>query len=351
MQPRAAGRVAVRVDANPEIGLGHLRRCVTLSRQLRSDGFEVRLLSRRFAPDLLRFVGDLPVAWLEDDGSADEAKDADSTLTIVGENPAGVSWVTVDHYGLGEAWENSVRSSGHKILAIDDFRDRRHAADILVSDSDAPFGPALNAAAGARELTGARFALVDPEFAFADAAPTAGKKRLLVSYGGSDPTDETTKALEAVRLLRKDGPSGDWLGEVAAVVGPANARAEEIARLAAAIPGVTVHAAPSSLAPLLRQADLFLTAGGNSMVEALTMRKPCLVTVTSANQALLTGQLRERGVVVSLGDHATIDPARLADALRRASSDYARFLAAVKADPVFDHLGAGRISAAMRSPS
>jgi len=36
------GNVAIRVDANPTIGMGHLRRCITLGRQLQNDGFTVR---------------------------------------------------------------------------------------------------------------------------------------------------------------------------------------------------------------------------------------------------------------------------------------------------------------------
>ena len=37
-----------------------------------------------------------------------------------------------------------MRDAGHRLCVIDDFRDRRHHADLLVSDAETPFDPAMN---------------------------------------------------------------------------------------------------------------------------------------------------------------------------------------------------------------
>ena len=79
-------------------------------------------------------------------------------------------------------------------------------------------------------------------------------------------------------------------------------------RAAENISDAIVHKALPSLEPLMREADLVLTAGGNSMVEALALRKPCIVTVTGDNQALVVGELDAEGVIRSLGVHATVTP-------------------------------------------
>lgn len=347
---RASGRVAVRADAGFEIGLGHLARCSTLLRQLRIDGFEVCIISgRRLPQELSAMVAGITMdsIGVEDD----ETRDAERTLEIVGRAPELPSWVVVDHYGLGERWERIVRAAGHRILAIDDFRDRAHCADLLVSDADAPFGPALSlGGAGARELTGPRFALVDPAFAFSqDSSRSDGRRRLLITYGGSDPTDETSKALKAIRLLLGETPARARLGGIDVVVGPENPRQDGVRRACEGLEGAVVHFAPGSLAPLMRRADVVLTAGGNSMVETLTMRKPCLVTVTSENQDIMVRQLSEKGAIRSLGAHASVDAKRLADAVASLLLDYDPFAAAVQALPLFDHHGARRISEAMRS--
>lgn len=330
-------------------------------RQLVIDGFDVRLIGRyRFGKDIESLIEEFPSSWLEDTEIAinqrlmleNEVHDAEATLSIIGRIPAGLSWVIVDHYELDWQWERIIREAGHSVLVIDDFRDRRHFADILVSDTNTPFSPTLNGCLSkALQLVGAEFALIDPEFAFSEETmfSVESKKRLLVSYGGSDPTDETSKALEAVRLLRHDEKCRDLLGRVDVVVGPANTRRDDVVSVAKEIEDVFVHIAPGSLAPLMRKTDLFLTAGGNSMVEALTMRKPCLVTVTSGNQALMVAQLLEPQAIVSLGDHALVGPLDVASALTSFLTVYEQIAKNIKARPIFDHLGARRISEAIQS--
>jgi len=357
---KGLGDVTVRVEASSEIGIGHLRRCVTLMRQLRIDGFNVRLIgAQRFGEAIETLVEDMPVFWLDDresgidrkQYSGNEVWDAEATLSLIGRYPEGSSLVAVDHCRLGEQWERIIREAGHRVLAIDDFRDRRHCADILVGDSAAPFDPLLNSYTGkAQVLVGADFALVDPEFAFSEQVPSSAdsRKRLLVSYGGADPTDETTKALEAIRLLRRDRRCSEWLGRVDVVVGHANLRAAEVIGLAQGIEDVIVHIAPGSLAPLMRKTDVFLTAGGNSMIEALTMQKPCLVTLTSDNQTLMVDQLLEQRAILSLGNHAMVSPRDVAKAMTKLLSDYEQFANDIRIRPIFDHFGARRISAAIQ---
>lgn len=348
MSRRPVGSAVLRADANARLGFGHLRRGLILLKRLREDGFRVRVVTESpLDPALLPLLGDIPLSSFPAPPQ-DETEDARQTLSIIGRRPTEPSWAIVDHYWLGERWERRVREAGRRVLVIDDFRDRRHHADVLVSDSALPFDPALNhAPVSALALAGSAYALIGPEFAFGgtEAAP-AGPKRLLVSYGGSDPTGESRKALEAVRRLKSRGAP---LRRVDLVVGSANARRDELSRFASGVAGVVVHCAPPSLAPLLRETDLVLTSGGNSMVEALCLRKPCLVTRTSANQALMVSQLARQKAIVLVGGHESVAAEHVADALSACLAGFAKIWTQARQRPLFDHLGVGRVSEAMRS--
>src|SRR5207244_13232198 len=146
-----------------------------------------------------------------------------------------VRWVVVDSYRLGYRWERKVRDAGHRICVIDDYRDRRHHADLLLSDSETQFDAALNELAdSARTLIGRQYALLDSAYEFSGVAANmvTGSKRILVSYGGVDPTGETLKALDAIQVLSNDERSRAQVGRVDIVTGLMNPRSAAIMRAA-----------------------------------------------------------------------------------------------------------------------
>ena len=354
--------VAFRFDFGPEIGIGHLRRCLTLAGELHKLGCGIRFVCRKpLNPDLPLPTVPYPILWLDNvspnttrrESFDEEIWDADATLSVIGRLADASSWVVLDHFGYGCRWQKKVRDAGYRIAAIDDGRDRKHHADLLVSDSTAPFDPELNELAErARVLVGREYALVDTAYAYSGSrmTPVKAGKRILVTYGGADPTGESLKALEAIRLARLDGELGARIGPADLVIGPANLHADAIASAADGIQDVTVHRAPPSLDALMRQADLILTAGGNSMVEALALRKPCIVTVTGDNQALMVNELvAERGIR-SLGRHTSVTACDMLRAMARVLDEFDACVERLASRPLFDHLGAQRIASAMLAP-
>jgi UDP-2,4-diacetamido-2,4,6-trideoxy-beta-L-altropyranose hydrolase len=351
--------VAFRVEASPVIGIGHLRRCLTLAAELHQRGCHVCFVCRdQLGTELESLMEPHKIHWLENiqrgagqrDAAGEELRDAEATLSVLDRRRTALSWVVLDHYQLGHRWEKKVRDVGHRIMVIDDCRNRKHHADLLVSDSKSPFNPALNELAStAQVLVGWDYALVDATYSPSGPFENtmAGPKRFLVSYGGSDPTGETLKALEAVRALRMDEGLRHRVGRVDVVVGLANPNSAAIVQAVEGIEHVIVHQALPSLGPLMRQADLILTAGGNSMVEALALRKPCIVTVTADNQALMVGELEAEGVIWSLGGHAQVKPGDVLKMTTYVTADFDAFAARVASRPIFDHLGAHRIATVM----
>ena len=348
--------IAFRVDANSTIGVGHLRRCTTLATELRKHGCDVRFVCKeRLEPALAILLPPCTLGWLEDAArglaltgvSGEELWDAEATLMLVGPPATSNAWIVVDHYRLACPWERRIREAGYRVAAIDDYRDRMHCADLLISDSEVPFDPAFNElSATARVLHGRRFAIVDGDYEFANgfSGSPAKAKRVLVSYGGSDPTGETVKVLDAIRALKKDDRVQQLIGKVDLIVGPLNRDAASIKQESEEIPDVDVHHGVPVLAPLMRQADLILTAGGNTMVEALALRKPCIVTITGDNQALAVEDLCANGIVRSLGHHAAVGHRQIEMMLADALLDYDAFAGGVMSQAPFDHLGSARIA-------
>ena len=351
--------IVFRVDAGPEIGIGHLRRCLTLAAEFLEHGIKPHFVLRdRLAPALALLVSRYELHYLTeaDDSNCsrgdtdDELWDANSTLAIMGRLPMTITWVVLDSYDIGYEWETRIRGADHMVAVIDDYRNRKHHADLLVSDSDAPFAPGLNDLADTGViLAGRKYALLEPEFAFIseDQKTLSGPKRVLVSYGSADPTGETLKALDAFRSIRADRSLSSQIGPLDVVIGLVDPKASAIIRAAAGISDITVHQNVSNMGPLMREADLILTAGGNSMIEALALRKPCIVTVVSDNHATIVAELCAQRVIRSLGEHSTVKAADVQKTVTNVLANFDEFAARVASNPIFDHFGASRITSVM----
>jgi UDP-2,4-diacetamido-2,4,6-trideoxy-beta-L-altropyranose hydrolase len=340
-----------RVDASVEVGTGHLARCRTLAEELRGRGWQVLLACRELPPglaDLVRRDGfDLRRI---DSAAAEWEGDAAETIGHLAGRDA-VDWLVVDHYALDARWEERLRPLARRVMVIDDLADREHACDLLLDQNlvegmEARYGGKVPE--GCRMLLGPRYALL--RRAFVEAAHRGRRRdgslrRLVVSYGGSDPTDETTKALRALAGLRMRNVALD------VVVGAANPRREEIGRLALDAAGARCHADldAAAMADLIASADLALGAAGTSTWERCLLGLPALLTVVAPNQAPLARAVADRGAGVDLGPAGEVDDRLLAETVRELAGqpDRVRSMSRAAHAVMDGFVGAPGVAAAM----
>jgi spore coat polysaccharide biosynthesis predicted glycosyltransferase SpsG len=194
------------------------------------------------------------------------------------------------------------------VVAIDDL-ERDLAVDCIVAPSPGARADVYQRAT--RVLTGARYALIDSVPVGAKAEPSQPSAstpgtRVLVATGAADR--DGVGARIAAELLA-ECPAVD----VQLVVGPWGSDA---------VPdGVTALVGMRSLTAVLQQADVVVTAGGVTLLEALHLGRPCVTFAIAANQqANVDAVARAGAAVVSDIDHvATTACALVDDAARRAA--------------------------------
>lgn len=360
-------QVAFRVDASVEMGLGHLTRCLTLANAFAQGGMRSCFLMRSHAAGLahlvesqghaLRLLPDPPEPPCEtDDRDGPHAhwlpttwrQDADQTRTVLDEiGPA--EWLVVDHYVLDSRWENACRRDGMRILAIDDLADRVHDCEILL-DQNLVFEMTMRyrdrVPADCVQLLGPRYALLRPEFAAQRAllTPRSGEiGRILICFGGSDPTNETAKALEAIASLAMPRLAVD------VAIGPSNPHAALVDGFCQRMPNVALHRGANNMAELMRRADLSIGAGGVMSWERCCLGLPTLAIDIAANQIPSLTTLAQRGALIHLGSATNV-----------AAKDIAAGIAGLVADPdrtrqlgdiagsLVDGRGCERVCAAMK---
>jgi UDP-2,4-diacetamido-2,4,6-trideoxy-beta-L-altropyranose hydrolase len=202
-----------------------------------------------------------------------------------------------------------------RILAIDDLANRPHDCAVLLDQNlaqgmETRYQPLVPATC--RCLLGPRYALLRPEFARQrrSLAPRSGAvNRILICFGGTDPSNETGKALGAVRRLSFAVPAVD------VVIGRGNPNADLVARQCREMKGATLHQGADNMAELMARADLAIGAGGVMSWERCCLGLPTVAVDIAANQVGALTALAATGALVHLGAAASVSEAAMAHAL------------------------------------
>lgn len=325
-------RIVFRTDASLQIGSGHVMRCLTLADELRQRGADVSFICREHPGHLCSLIEDkgYPVARLpqagngvtatsEDDGHAAWLgvaweEDAVETVAVIEESKP--EWLIVDHYALDRRWEETLRPYVGRIMVIDDLADRPHDCDLLLDQNlygemERRYNNLLSESC--KRLLGPRYALLRPEFAAARTGlrQRSGEiKRVLVFFGGVDPTNETVKALQAVAGIR------DRQFEVDVIVGGGNPQREEIETLCAADNSFHYHCQVDNMAELMAAADLAVGAGGTATWERCAVGLPSIVTAVADNQKELAETGARNGLHFYMGEALAVSTEQLLTVLR-----------------------------------
>lgn len=310
-------RVFIRVDSSYQMGTGHVMRCLTLAGELSQRGVEVNFIcrdlpgnlaghirSQGYAVELLPPPDDPSYAafWLQTDWRTD-ALETVQRLTLA--SPAPADCLIVDHYGIDRRWEQLVTEHVSRLAVIDDLADRPHQCSLLL---DANASTARDRYQGlvpdnCVKLTGTGYTILRPEFRLARLrlAERDGRiRRVLVFFGGTDPTGETLKALQALQNLAFAHLHAD------VVVGGMNCSKEVIAARCSSMPNVEYHCQIGYIAELMRKADLSIGAGGSTTWERCYLGLPSLTIVTADNQREITTLVHEQGAAYRLGETADV---------------------------------------------
>lgn len=314
--------VLFRVDSSSQIGSGHLMRCLTLAGQLKKQGVEVAFICRDLEGNLIELVRKqgyglylLPratkdealkgyLAWL----TVSQQRDAEETLAII-QKFSAVNRLVIDSYAIDETWEELLRPYVQEIFVIDDLANRRHDCDVLLDqnyylDKEHRYDGLVPESC--KLLLGPEHALLREEFY--EAKKHLRKRdgsihNILVFYGGSDLTDETTKAIHALIELNLSGVTAD------VIVGASNRKKDRIRELCSQHEFLHYHEQVSNMAEFMNNADLMFGAGGTTTWERCFLQLPAIVTAIAENQVKICEDCASAGLIHYLGrwDDVTVE--------------------------------------------
>jgi len=308
--------IVIRADSSAIIGSGHLMRCLTLADRLqKAHRAEIHFICRELEGNLSNLVKKagyilhlLPraehnpalegyAAWL----TVTQQRDAEECIKVISSIGKSVQRIVVDSYAIDITWEQMLRPYTKEIMVIDDLANRQHDSDYLLDqneylDKDTRYTGLVPD--DCVMLLGYKHALLREEFY---QAKKKLRKRdgiirnILVFYGGSDHTNETMKALNALCGC-------EFIQDVCVnvIVGGSNLRKHEIKQFCKQH-RMNYYCQVNNISDFMLEADLALGAGGSTTWERLYLGVPAIVTAIADNQVKICEDCAKSGLIDYLG--------------------------------------------------
>ena len=181
-------KVIFRVDGSPQIGLGHLVRCIALAHMLRNN-FQIAFFCKEIPEQLKKELS-------ENQFSFENIKEETIFLSQI--KPHDI--VVCDGYFFDTSYQKQIKTRGAKLVCIDDLHDQFYVADLIINHAPGIKPDDYKAQNYTQYALGPEYALLRPAF-----LEQAKKKRninkiesVLICFGGSDYRNLTASTLKIV---------------------------------------------------------------------------------------------------------------------------------------------------------
>lgn len=321
MGSREPGCLAIRADAGPQIGTGHVMRCVALGQAWQATGGNVEFICAELPEPLHARLRDEGFELSLIDARPGQMEDVEQTASVACR--ADAKWIVIDGYQFGRDFHCALQNH-YRVLVVDDDGHAAWTCANVVLNHNASASELLypGCPPATQMVLGSCFALLRREFREAQpnhqpVAPVAN--RLLVTCGGADPANVTRLAIDA---LTRTGRSDL---EAVVLVGAANPRFHELTALAQnATCAIRVERNVCKMTQLMQWADMAFSAAGSVAWELAYIGVPNLAVVVAENQRRVAEAIDAAGAAVNLGWHHRLEVERLADIVSQLANDPGR---------------------------
>jgi UDP-2,4-diacetamido-2,4,6-trideoxy-beta-L-altropyranose hydrolase len=309
----------IRADAGGTMGIGHVMRMIALAQAWQDRGGRVVMASCRCPGPLVSRLREEAIDF-EDLGELEPGGPEDVRKVVEIGKSLHAGWVVIDGYHFGTFYQHSLKQSGFKVLAVDDYGhcdDWR--ADLVLNQNISASSESPTATPGIRFLAGTRFAMLRREFRMRQARAqhdASDRLRILITFGGVDPTGAGLEVLQAL-----DTVPGVLL-DLKVLAGPANPNIGRLQQEASDSPHrVELIPAARDMPTLYQWADRVISAGGSTCYEWMFFKLPGWITSVAGNQDPIVQAMLEGDLAAGVQDLTKISKSGLSASLAKWLAD------------------------------
>lgn len=297
-------KIGIRADGGPNIGIGHIERCLTLSQQLRKDGAEIFFITKRNKSvsekiraegfDILEFSPDLNLV-------------EDLRYTLHKLNIKRAKIAITDSYAIEEYYLNQLAALT-ELITIDDFASFSFPSDIVINQNI--YADKLkyrSLTSKTKFLLGPKFALLRPEYSNLERRKIESKiKKILITLGGADFHNLTPRILEVLGAIDQDF-------SITIMIGTFFTSQRQIMKAMQKFQSKTIRLIrfKNEFHKILFEHDLAITGGGTTTYALAATGTPALSFRLANNQKQNIQSLANYGTLIDLGWGNKLDKTRL----------------------------------------
>lgn len=300
-------------------------RCIALAQMWQDQGGKVTFLSHCESEGLQERILKEGFEFLFLEKTHPDPSDLKQTLSLLTtETNKTVQteplWLVLDGYHFTPEYQKTIHDAGISLLVIDDMNHLPYYhADIILNQNIN--GQELKYCCNQDTilLLGAQYVLLRREFLkyldFKRQIPERARN-ILVTLGGADPDNVTSKVIRALKLLE------DPEIEVKIVIGPANPHKTILSEtLSSTYFTAMLLTSPPDMPELIGWADIGISGGGSTCWEFGFMGLPSVLVILAKNQVELAAHLGRQQYAVNIGWYDKVSVEQLCSTVNALISD------------------------------
>lgn len=292
--------VAFRVDGHAELGMGHLIRCLALAQEIReAANTNVEFITKGYKEAIRRISKEGHIVKVIPMGAS---QDEELALAVNELEKFGPDIVITDLPYTTEENLRKLKGVGGLLISIDDLALTPLCSDLVISGYlSAKLKKYKATNPNAKFFIGPKYLTLQKTFERMNKVRRKIKKdarSVLVTLGGADPENLTAKVVRALNGMSRKL-------KVTVILGPAYTHHGELRELLKdareSRPEFVVKSNVKNMAKLMMEADVALTAGGETIYELAATGTPAINISHVEHQSINARELARKGVVINLG--------------------------------------------------
>lgn len=300
-------QLVIRAEASEKIGLGHIKRCLTLARAIKGEDLLVQFagtnhLTRQIAED-----SGFPFIYIKDN------RDFISFL-----EEELVSIVIIDNYDISEDELKMIKALIPVVAYVDDLCAFDYPVDIVINGNiNAEYLP-YPKPSSKKLLLGPKYNMISEVYSNLPMRKVSLMvEKIMITTGGTDNYNLTETLIHWIRGTEEFSSM-----ELHVVIGSGFKNREVLKSLM--YTNVYLYENLNDLSGLMRIADMAISSSGSTLYELCASGVPTLSVIIADNQADIANHMNKNGLVKCMGWYHNLDKDIVVNEIKSLCDSYAK---------------------------